>query len=518
MKRMVAVVLFCAAFAGLLPVQAQVSINQGNVPMTPGDTFEYLSESDVTVDLGNPGANQVWDFTQTTAPSVQTEEIVNPADSPYYTLFPNANRVTFGPIPFGLSDGTAWRYDEVTADQWTVTGIATYIEELGGDFPLPLNVPLMPLPLNYGDDWTLDLYREITIDVDDIPYPIPVFEEIRIEITIGGSNDCDGWGTVLVPGGEIDALRVYSLVGGYADAIGIYYLFGTIPIEVPIGRVFELPASHAYSWYAPDYGEVAFAASQTGEPDPNFTDASVMRRLNLGETPATLTLDAEPLNAPVEIPAQGGTFNWSLAIQSTYTTNLTGNIWTTATLPNGNEYFVQNVPVNLPPNADIFVPNMSQAVPGMAPAGTYSFNVYGGLYPNVVLGQDSFGFSKLVAGTDAAWTPDWSANGLDQLTDRGLASEDTSPASPREFTLGVAYPNPFNPTTTLSLTLPQAARVDVVVFDALGRQVATVAQGTYAAGQHDLTVDGRGLASGVYFVHASVPGQLNQVQKIVLMK
>lgn len=496
---------------------AQVSFTALDIPATPGTSFEYLIEDDVTVDVGSAGANQTWDFSQVGLFSIQNENIVDPATSPFIGTFPNANRVTYGPVPFGLDDGPSWRYDLITMDQWTVQGISLYIEQLGGEFPFPFEIPLMPLPLEMDDTWGIQLYREVTIDVDMIPYPIPLLDEIRIEITIQGSNTCDAWGNVSLPGGDVDALRVFTNVGGYADAVGIYYLFG-FPIEIDLGRVYELPVSLAYSWYSPGYGEVAFALSNSGETDPNFTEAASVRRMNLGPTPETIVLNAEPANSPVEIPAQGGTFDWSLGIVSTYQTPFTGVIWTTATLPNDVEYPLQTVPVNLPALVNVTVPNLSQGVPGYAPAGDYTLNVYAGPNQAQIIAHDSFGFSKLAAATADAGASRWNARGLDQIETTVAVSSEETVTTPTDFSLSAAFPNPFNPTTTLTLTLPEHAQVNAFVYDALGRQVATLAQGSYNAGQHALVFDGSQLASGMYFVSAAVDGQHTQMQKIVLMK
>ncbi|MCB2213505.1 T9SS type A sorting domain-containing protein [bacterium] len=89
---------------------------------------------------------------------------------------------------------------------------------------------------------------------------------------------------------------------------------------------------------------------------------------------------------------------------------------------------------------------------------------------------------------------------------------------PPAFCLDPAYPNPFNPVTTITVTLPQRAALMVQVFDIQGRTVATLADGSFAAGTHALTVDGSTLASGLYFVRATVPGQLNQIRKMTLLK
>ena len=66
--------------------------------------------------------------------------------------------------------------------------------------------------------------------------------------------------------------------------------------------------------------------------------------------------------------------------------------------------------------------------------------------------------------------------------------------------------------------MPESADLTVTVVNTLGQQVAELAHGDFTAGQHTFTFDGSSLASGIYFVHATVPGELNAVQKIVLMK
>ncbi|NNE71937.1 MAG: T9SS type A sorting domain-containing protein [Rhodothermales bacterium] len=70
---------------------------------------------------------------------------------------------------------------------------------------------------------------------------------------------------------------------------------------------------------------------------------------------------------------------------------------------------------------------------------------------------------------------------------------------PLTFALEQNYPNPFNPQTRIRFGLPEAAKVTLEVFDALGRRVATVLNEERPAGWHEVSFDGRSLGSGMYF-------------------
>lgn len=89
---------------------------------------------------------------------------------------------------------------------------------------------------------------------------------------------------------------------------------------------------------------------------------------------------------------------------------------------------------------------------------------------------------------------------------------------PKEFAINALYPNPFNPTLTVVVGLPEASPLFVEVYNVMGRRVATLAQGQAPAGYRTLSFNGGHEASGVYFIQATVPGKLNQVRKVVLMK
>jgi hypothetical protein len=75
---------------------------------------------------------------------------------------------------------------------------------------------------------------------------------------------------------------------------------------------------------------------------------------------------------------------------------------------------------------------------------------------------------------------------------------------PESFGLFQNYPNPFNPTTSMEFAVPRTANVRIAVYDALGRSVATLAQGEFRRGFYTAVWNGsneNGAAapSGVYF-------------------
>ncbi len=88
---------------------------------------------------------------------------------------------------------------------------------------------------------------------------------------------------------------------------------------------------------------------------------------------------------------------------------------------------------------------------------------------------------------------------------------------PATFALSAAYPNPFNPATTLEVAMPVAEDVTVAVYDLLGRQVATLHDGPLSAGTHTLRFEAAGLHSGTYFVRAASSTR-QQIRAVTLVK
>ncbi|HMB89206.1 MAG TPA: T9SS type A sorting domain-containing protein, partial [Rhodothermales bacterium] len=105
---------------------------------------------------------------------------------------------------------------------------------------------------------------------------------------------------------------------------------------------------------------------------------------------------------------------------------------------------------------------------------------------------------------------------IQEREDTGSANEDGADV-PDRFTLAQNYPNPFNPATTIPFTVPRSSPVTIRVYDVQGRLVATVAEGLYPAGTHQVQWNAGSLASGIYFYRLETP-DLSLSHSLTLLK
>jgi len=92
-----------------------------------------------------------------------------------------------------------------------------------------------------------------------------------------------------------------------------------------------------------------------------------------------------------------------------------------------------------------------------------------------------------------------------KYAEKPVASEDPLTEETLEPSVAVS-PNPANPATTISYTLPASARVTLDIYAVTGQKVATLVDRTIPAGRHNVVFNGCNLASGVYFYRLESPG------------
>lgn len=88
---------------------------------------------------------------------------------------------------------------------------------------------------------------------------------------------------------------------------------------------------------------------------------------------------------------------------------------------------------------------------------------------------------------------------------------------PASYTLSQNYPNPFNPSTEIKFSLPEASNVKLVIYDAIGKEVAVLVNDYLSTGSYRYSWNASNLASGIYFYRIEAKN-FSMVKKMVLLK
>ena len=90
-------------------------------------------------------------------------------------------------------------------------------------------------------------------------------------------------------------------------------------------------------------------------------------------------------------------------------------------------------------------------------------------------------------------------------------------ASSPNVILSSSYPNPFNPTTVISFTVPWTMKISLSVYDVAGRMVQQLANRTFTKGTHEISFDASSLPSGLYF-YTLITSNYRATHSILLVK
>lgn len=261
----------------------------------------------------------------------------------------------------------------------------------------------------------------------------------------------------------------------------------------------------AYSSTAPAIHSISFTISLTsasGNWQSNFTLEGVPS--------AAITLT--PTATPIQIPAAGGSFQFEADIVNNAASQITTDIWTMMTYPDGTQsgpfINVSNKTLN---SGVHIIRTRTQNVPGTAPAGDYTYDAYLGDYPDVLYAEYHLPFTKL--GVDLnSFNTGWENYG--ESFDEPLAADAITPAG---FGLLSAYPNPFNPSTSIAFAIAETGKISLTVYNLNGQQVAELYEGFLSAGNHSFNWNAAGNASGIYFIRLNGEG-FEDISKVILMK
>jgi N-acetylneuraminic acid mutarotase len=184
---------------------------------------------------------------------------------------------------------------------------------------------------------------------------------------------------------------------------------------------------------------------------------------------------------------------------------------------NGKFYFVTGETTPGPPYPqdsvyvwDIAGSSWSQIITGR---GTGAASNYWGVVSSTISGNH---IKIWIPGGNVTGTTTW---GLYVLTDdcSTVDVEKQTTVVPTQYELSQNYPNPFNPTTTIRFSVPTSTLLSLKVYNILGQEVATLAEGLHAAGTYNVKWDASNFATGVYFYRLQ-SNNFAETKKLLLLK
>ncbi len=104
-----------------------------------------------------------------------------------------------------------------------------------------------------------------------------------------------------------------------------------------------------------------------------------------------------------------------------------------------------------------------------------------------------------------------------KYTREPIGIQQISTEIPEAFTLHQNYPNPFNPTTKIKFEIPKSSFVTIKIYNALGKEITTLANENLNAGIYSVSWDASAYSSGIYF-YKIITNEYSESKKMVLIK
>ncbi len=168
----------------------------------------YDNSPDPSLIPGNPGENLFWDFSALFADDIDTFSFVSPTTTPYGSTFPSSNLALF------TGEEGSYVYFDKNTDALLMVGLVTEMEDLGVvSSPVEPNEEFLVFPFEYGYQGNETFTYNFTADVS-----IPGIDSMKMKRTIDKESEVDAWGTMTVPMGTYDVLRIHE-TRDYTDTI-----------------------------------------------------------------------------------------------------------------------------------------------------------------------------------------------------------------------------------------------------------------------------------------------------------
>lgn len=251
-----------------MPSIAQISITSADLFSFLGTrkTMETDTSGSVMVNVGSAGTSQSWDFSGTVLQAnVEYWDFLNPTNTPYSAEFSTANIALRISSP-SYSD-TTYSFFRIENSSFTEVGQVLFFQDTTVIEHKSLLV--LPLPCSMGSNW---------VTRDSTEFGIAGNKIVELEIQ---SNTVDAWGTVNVPSGQYNCLRLRE----DDDFITKTYVNNVLIFSDTIKTI-------NYTWITKEVIVAAQAESQENDTNPNFSNAS-----NFSRNIQSMTPIAEPVSS-----------------------------------------------------------------------------------------------------------------------------------------------------------------------------------------------------------------------------
>jgi len=550
-------------------VSAQIVFNESDVlaliPGTiSGESFTVGNDQNAGIQalLDINGANQTWDFTTLTWPG-------GTAITQDYVALPNGTlpgendpRVANATYAVRILDGLGKNAADETATYFSTSSTqhlvyGTFGMQGGEIFDALYDTPILanPFPLMYLSAWQ-----------DQTTWTLES-QGITVNVTQADDATVSGWGTLVLPSGSFQVLKLTvartstsqiganppfvtttTVVTFISNDLNTFASISAVPDILNPGSFF-LGAGYG----APSQGGGDPPATPPGNTQPpngtQFTDTPVLAwdpvagadtydlqvdTEMLGKT-STLVIDEVGLTNTNYVPLgldPDATYHWHVrgvngggagpwTDSANFTTAaappaLPGAV--TLTTPADAATEVVTMPT-LSWNASTDATSYDVQV-----ATDAGFTLLHSDLPGVAITQATVGplnnktsYYWRVRGVNGQGIGDWSAGWIFETIDSPTSVEKVDGEIPSTFALYPNYPNPFNPSTTILFDIPETSAIRLSVFDALGREVAVLADRQFAAGQYRFNWDAKGMESGLY-IYRLVAGSVQKTGTMILLK
>lgn len=246
----------------------------------------FNSDPPATITPGEAGADKTWDYTELNIADTDTFNFVSPINTPYWQSFPGSN------ICLHMQKDANYVYFNKNDNDLQMMGVALKIDELGRvESKVKPPEEFLKFPYEYG--YMVDETFDYVFVADGSAYSV---DSVRLKRITDKSSEVDAWGTMSVPMGTYEVLRVHE-TREIKDSI-----WGKLPF---IGWQFltvEQSSEERYLWWSddPEVGYVLVNLNVDVD-NGNVTSAEFMAEpMHVGSKKIYAVSDAEIFPNPVK--------------------------------------------------------------------------------------------------------------------------------------------------------------------------------------------------------------------------